>query len=182
MLPRLQQLVGPAPRRALALALPLALALTACAAAPDRAQAPRSVGVLDGCAIQREADEVTSVRCGDLLAVEAVVLSATEQEVAAAFDEFASSFGAVRAPRRVESEYVKGDARHRSMRLEGDDRTGAPLEAQMLAVMVGSGARLVTCSARVHAAGSPSCAEVVAELVVTPAARVASSAPALESR
>jgi hypothetical protein len=76
--------------------------------------------LLDACVVQREADEVTSVRCGELLAVEALVLSATEQEIAAAFDDFAVSFGGAGVPRRVESEYAKGDARYKTMRLEGD--------------------------------------------------------------
>ncbi|MBK6517468.1 MAG: hypothetical protein IPM79_10400 [Polyangiaceae bacterium] len=167
---------GPSGRAAgLVLFALVAPALAGCAGGGQSAPPPREAGLLDACVVQREADEVTSVRCGELLAVEALVLSATEQEIAAAFDDFAVSFGGAGVPRRVESEYAKGDARYKTMRLEGTDRAGAPLEAQMVAVLVGNGARLVTCSSKAAVAGAPTCGDVISELMITPAARVSRS-------
>ncbi|NUP08789.1 MAG: hypothetical protein HOW73_22300 [Polyangiaceae bacterium] len=128
--------------------------------------------LLDACQQQRESPEVTAWYCGDLTAIEAVVLSATDREVALAFDEFAANF-AGKSVKRVDSEYAKGEARHKTMRLEGQGRAGESLEGEMVAVSIGNGVRLVTCSNRTDPAkprghtvpATPSCGAVVSHLV-----------------
>src|SRR5688572_31550944 len=71
------------------------LALVAgCGRPASVAVTPPDAGmVLDRCQEQRESPEVTAWHCGDLTAIEAVVLAASEREIAMAFDDFASNFG-----------------------------------------------------------------------------------------
>lgn len=138
---------------------------------------PRAIGpthdvgmLLDRCQEQRDSPDVTAWTCGDLTAVEAVVLSATDREISMAFEDFASNFGG-RDVRRVDSAYAKGDTRHTTMRLEGRGKKGESLEAQMVAVVVGRGVRLVTCSDKIGTGqqdvlpAKPTCGEVITHLV-----------------
>lgn len=150
-------------------ALVVAFALAGCAK-PTPAAAP-----LDGAAgarmlarCERTADrDVTSWSCDGLTAVDAIVLHATEKDVASAFEGFAATFGGEGA-RRVDSFFHKGNARHVTMRIEGQGPEGRGVEAQMVAVQVGEGVHLVTCSSKARpfsAREAPACAPVVEHLV-----------------
>lgn len=158
----------------------LACFLAACGAREPLAPTSDAGSWLDACQEVREAPDVTAFHCGDLTAVEAVVLSTTDREIAFAFDEFEANFGGS-GVRRVDSEYAKGDARHRIMRLEGKGPRGEVIDAQMAAISVGHGARLVTCSDRRPVArdpqlpSGPSCQEIVAFLVHDRGALVSTS-------
>lgn len=115
-------------------------------AAPPPPPAPDAEQLLARCA--REAnEEVTSWSCANLTAVETLVLSASEQDIALAFDGFAANFSG-QAVKRVDAKYIQGDTRHTAMRLEGHGPGGQTLEAQMVAVAIGNGVRLVTCSSK----------------------------------
>lgn len=140
-----------------------AASLLACGAPAKVAQAPVPpdvVTLLARCE-RLEDPDLRSWHCGGLTAVETVVSSASERELALAFEHFAARFGGDR-PRRVDSAYVRGEARHTAIRLEGEGPRGEQVEAQMVAVVEGDGVRLVTCSTRDAAAA---CAPVVAHLV-----------------
>lgn len=108
------------------------------------------------------ADEhVTSWSCANLTAVETLVLSASDQDIALAFDGFAANFSG-QAVKRVDAKYIQGDTRRTAMRLEGHGPTGQAIEAQMVAVAIGNGVRLITCSSK--DAASP-CGPVIEMLV-----------------
>lgn len=116
--------------------------------------------------VQDQSDlEITSWQCpgagGGLTVVESVLAAVGDRDLELAFDGFARSFGGA-APRRVDSSYAAGNAHHTAMRLEGSGEPGGLVEAQMVAVAVGGGLRLVTCSTK-----DPklSCAPVMAHLV-----------------
>jgi hypothetical protein len=142
-----------------------------CAGGPEPASRDASFetgeSMLDRCAREdlapptERGGDVRAYHCGELTLVEAVVLSASERDVAIAFDEFAAAF-AGETPKRVDSVYTSGDARHTWMRLEGKTTSGAAVEAQMVAVVRAGGVRLVTCSTK--SAQAP-CGPVVASLV-----------------
>jgi hypothetical protein len=139
------------------------LAVVGCAASPPPA-APDVLAtgdsILAGCEKDESDEDVRAYYCGQLTAVEAVVLSASEHDLDIAFERFAASFSGS-SPRRVDSVYSSGEARHTWMRLEGTGDRGT-LEAQMVAVELGGGVRLVTCSTR--DAKTP-CGPVVSSLV-----------------
>jgi len=140
----------------------LAWGCAASEAAPEKVvrQPPMDAArLLSRCERLENDPDVTSWSCGKLTVVQTMVEAASEREVAMAFDGFAASFGAGDA-RRVDSTYVRGG--HAAMRLEGKGPRGEPIEAQMVAVAVGNGVRLVTCSTK--DAWTP-CAPVVAHLV-----------------
>ncbi len=123
--------------------------------------------------------DVTSWSCDGLTAVDAVVLHATEKDIASAFEGFAATFGA-EAARRVDSVYHKGNARHATMRIEGQGPEGSRVEAQMVAVQIGDGVHLVTCSSKPRpfaAREAPACAPVVEHLVGRAASGSRDSAP-----
>lgn len=140
------------------------------ATSPDDPADLDAEAMLSRCDHQQDAEDVTSWRCGELLAIEAVVLPANDRDIKLAFDDFAATFGGA-SVRRVDSIYTKGDSRVSAMRLEGEGPNGEALEAQMVAVMVGSGVRMVTCSNRSTSTRRPvgevsaSCGAVVAHLV-----------------
>ena len=137
----------PFPLTAAALGACTSLIVGACA--HDVARSPRTNAVaedaLAGCLTDRSDPAVTTWTCGsELVLVESWVPSASERELADAFDGFAASLG--ETPRRVDSVYAVGGARHTAMRLEGSGQPGALVDAQMVAIATGSGVRLVTCS------------------------------------
>lgn len=127
------------------LLLPLGVSF-GCAAAPPSAPAEPTASLAD-CAEERPSQDITSWTCGPLTAVETLVLDASADDVARAFDGFAANFGG-KTPKRIDAVYHAGDKRHVSMRLEGFDDAGAPKEAQMIAVSIGSGVRLVSCATK----------------------------------
>ncbi len=137
--------------------------LSACAAAspPEAPVLEHGDAMLARCDKDEQEPDVRAFRCGQLTAVETVVLAASPQEIALAFDQFAARFPG-QSPRRVDSVYTAGQSRHTWMRLEGSGEAGRPVEAQMVAVVTGDGARLVICSSRDPDAP---CGPVVASLV-----------------
>ncbi len=116
--------------------------------------------VLSHCAADAHELDVRAWSCERLTAVETFVESASEHDVAQAIDGFAASFPA-NSPKRVDSVYAVGNARHTWVRLEGTSSRGEPVEAQMVAVAMGPSVRLVTCSSH----GDATCGPVVAQLV-----------------
>lgn len=123
---------------------------------------PRPADALAGCLEERQSEDVTAWTCGPLTVVETLVLDASPEDVALAFDGFARNFGGV-APKRLDSTYAAGEARHKAVKLESMTESGEPTEAQMIAVAVGSGYRLVTCATK--DARRP-CGPVMASLVL----------------
>lgn len=121
-----------------------AVTLLGCATTPPPA-AP--TGLLSHCIEERPSEDVTSWTCGSLTAVETLVLSASSAEVEMAFDGFAANFGG-KSVKRLDAAYSAGEARHAAMSLEGVDEKGAPQEAQMVAIAIGGGFRLVTCATK----------------------------------
>lgn len=102
--------------------------------------------------VQDQSDpEITSWQCagasGGLTVVESVLESVGDRDLELAFEGFARSFGGA-TPRRVDSSYAAGNTHHTAMRLEGSGEPGALVEAQMVAVAIGGGVRLVTCSTK----------------------------------
>ncbi|NUO53857.1 MAG: hypothetical protein HOV80_33860 [Polyangiaceae bacterium] len=142
---------------------PLLLVLSGCAAASP-AETPEVLEVGDSMLARCERNDqdvdVRAFYCGGLTAVETVVLSASDRDVVIAFEQFAASFSGA-SPKRIDSVYTAGEARHTWMRLEGT-QDGRPLEAQMVAVAQGGGVRLVTCSTRDETAP---CGPIVSSLV-----------------
>jgi hypothetical protein len=130
--------------------------------APARAPSELAVGAefLAHCPADASELDVRAWSCDRLTAVETFVESASDRDVAQAIDGFAASFPA-NSPRRVDSVYAVGNARHTWVRLEGTTSRGEPVEAQMVAVAMGPSVRLVTCSSH----GDVACGPVVAELV-----------------
>lgn len=131
----------------------LAATTIACgASAPPPARSPSNgAQLLARCARDasppQAAEQVTSWSCEDLTAVETLVLSASDQDIALAFDGFAANFPG-HGVKRVDAKYIQGDTRRTAMRLEGNGPSGETIEAQMVAVAIGNGVRLVTCSSK----------------------------------
>jgi hypothetical protein len=120
------------------------------------------VDPLSRCAETREGSDFRSWSCGDhLTAIETWVEVASDRDVKLAIDGFAATFPAA-SPKRVDSIWAVGNARHTWVRLEGTSNRGQPLEAQMVAVEMGEGVRLVTCQAQ---GPEEACGPVVAKLV-----------------
>lgn len=149
-------------RQYLALWAGLALASFGCAEPSKTPDAVETTMSLADCAEDRQSQDVTSWSCGPLTAVEALILDASSDDIAMAFDGFAANFGG-KAPKRIDSVYHAGERRHAAMRLEGVSDAGAEQEAQMVAVSIGSGYRLVTCTTK--DVSSP-CGPVVSALVL----------------
>ena len=136
-------------------------ALFGCAAGPE-AVAPRDgETMLAECQESEPAPDVRAWECRDLTAVETLVLAAEPRDLELAFDGFAARFGGPH-PRRIDSVYTRGDTRHVAMRLEGDGTLGAIVDAQMVAIAIGGGFKVVTCSSK--AAAKP-CGPVIELLV-----------------
>lgn len=147
---------------ALALCALVSGSIGAGCADPPVPVAPRDgESMLAECLESEPAPDVRAWECRDLTAVETVVLSAEPRDLQLAFDGFAARFGGEH-PRRIDSVYTRGDTRHVAMRLEGDGSLGAVVDAQMVAVAIGSGFKLVTCSSK--AADKP-CGPIIDLLV-----------------
>ncbi len=124
--------------------------------------APRDgESMLADCQESVPAPDVRAWECRDLTAVETLVLAAEPRDLELAFDGFAARFGGEH-PRRIDSVYTRGDSRHVIMRLEGDGSLGAVVDAQMVAIAIGGGFKLVTCSSK---AASKPCGPVIDLLV-----------------
>ncbi len=132
-------------RQYLALAVFVGLLSSGCAEPPKAPESP-TMSLAD-CAEERQSQDVTSWTCGPLTAVETLILDASTEDIAMAFDGFAVNFGG-RTPKRIDSIYHTGERRHAAMRLEGLTDSGAQQEAHMVAVSIGSGYRLVTCATK----------------------------------
>jgi len=136
--------------------------LVGCGATAPTTGAPTTSGdPLSHCAETAEESDVRSWSCGELTAVEAIVASASDDDVKHAIDGFAARFPGT-SPRRVDSIWAVGDSRHTWVRLEGTSNRGEPVEAQMVAVESGPSVRMVTCSTH---GSDQSCGPVVARLV-----------------
>ncbi|MFO0552620.1 MAG: hypothetical protein U0271_29790 [Polyangiaceae bacterium] len=136
-----------------------------CGAATPPAREPDGAAILGACTELHPSEDVSSWECGHgVTAVEAFVNSASEREISIAFDEFAQSFG-VAGARRVDSLYTSGNTRNLAVRIDADAASGEFLDAQMVAVTMGRGVRLVTCSSRDRAAP---CSPLIAALVQGP--------------
>jgi hypothetical protein len=144
------------------LTLSMLLGCAACSRVGRVPVAPETDGArfLARCERQRADPDVTSWNCGNLTAVEAVVSTASDRDVTAAFDGFAATFGGD-GSRRVDSNYASGAAHHTAMRIEGRAASGEAVEARMVAVRIGGGVRLYTCSSR----ASDECGPVLEHLV-----------------
>lgn len=129
------------------LAFSLGLAGLGCTAEPGPKAPQDGESVLADCQESAPAPDVRAWECPDLTAVETIVLSAEQADIALAFDGFAARFGGDH-PRRVDSVYTRGDTRHVAMRLEGNGKTGGIVDAQIVAISVGGGFKLVTCSSK----------------------------------
>lgn len=136
-------------------------ALVGCVAGPEPVAVRDGESMLAECQESVPAPDVRAWECRDLTAVETVVLSAEPRDLELAFDGFAARFGGEH-PRRIDSVYTRGDTRHVAMRLEGDGSLGAVVDAQMVAISIGGGFKLVTCSSK--AADKP-CGPVIELLV-----------------
>ena len=132
-------------RHYLAPSMFLGLFAIGCAEPPKAPEAPTLS--LTNCAEERPSQDVTAWSCGPLTAVETLIIDASPDDIAMAFDGFAANFGG-KTPKRIDSLYHTGERRHSAMRLEGLTESGAPQEAQMVAVSIGSGYRLVTCATK----------------------------------
>ncbi len=162
------------PAHPLLLAALLGLGAPACSP-PAVAPTTTLESTLADCTELQPAPEVRSWECGGLVAVETLVLSVEARDLELAFDGFEQSFGG-KSPRRIDSVYTAGDAKHTAMRLEGQSEQGAPVEAHMVAVSLGDGVKLVTCSSKDPA---KSCGPVIAELVQELAVAKRQRTPAL---
>lgn len=136
-------------------------ALMGCTQAPGPAAPRDGQSMLADCQESVPAPDVRAWECRDLTAVETLVLSAEPRDLELAFDGFAARFGGEH-PRRIDSVYTRGDTRHVVMRLEGDGALGAVVDAQMVAIAIGGGFKLVTCSSK---AVSKPCGPVIDLLV-----------------